>query len=42
VAGEPFDPARHGIEHQVKALTRHGFVFRPTAAGYHVEMVLDL
>jgi len=42
VSGEAYDPRRHVIEHQVKALTRHGFVFRTTGGGYHVEMVLDL
>jgi SHS2 domain-containing protein len=42
VRGEVFDPARHASEHQVKAVTRHGYVFRQGPFGYHVELVFDL
>jgi SHS2 domain-containing protein len=42
VRGEVFDAARHGSEHQVKALTRHGYRFARTAAGYEAEMLFDL
>lgn len=42
VAGDRFDPARHESHHQVKALTRHGFMFEPTGAGYRSELVFDL
>jgi len=42
VAGERYDPARHTSEHQLKALTRHGYEFRQAAAGYRAEMVFDL
>lgn len=42
VAGVAFDPTRHEYVHQVKALTRHQFVFRERPGGYRAEMVLDL
>jgi SHS2 domain-containing protein len=42
VGGEAFDPARHVIEHGVKALTRHRFRFERTVSGYRAEMVFDL
>lgn len=42
VAGECFDPARHVVYHQPKAITRHAFAFRRTRAGVEVEMVFDL
>ncbi len=42
VWGETLDPSRHAVEHQVKAVTRHGYAFRSTAAGFEAEMILDL
>jgi SHS2 domain-containing protein len=42
VAGERFDPARHAAERQVKALTRHGYRFERTPAGYEAELLFDL
>jgi SHS2 domain-containing protein len=42
VSGEAFDPARHTVEHGVKAVTRHQFRFDRDERGYHVEMVFDL
>lgn len=42
VAGEPFDPARHVAERQVKALTRHQYVFEPAAGGLRAELIFDL
>jgi SHS2 domain-containing protein len=33
VAGEPFDPSRHVAERQIKALTRHQFVYGPSVPG---------
>jgi SHS2 domain-containing protein len=42
VRGESFDPARHASEHQLKALTRHGYAFERTPAGYRVEVIFDL
>jgi SHS2 domain-containing protein len=42
VTGESFDPERHTVVHQPKAVTRHGYVFRRTAEGCEVDLVLDL
>ena len=42
VGGERFDPERHEPHHQIKALTRHGFVFERRADGYRAELVFDL
>lgn len=42
VAGESFDPERHDSQHQVKALTRHGYIFRQDGDGFHIELVFDL
>jgi len=42
VAGERFDAARHVSERQVKAVTRHGYRFRRSPAGYEAELVFDL
>lgn len=40
--GERFDPARHVAERQIKALTRHHFVFRRGREGARAELVFDL
>lgn len=42
VVGEEFDPERHEVHHQPKAVTRHGFAYRHTGEGYEVEMVFDI
>jgi SHS2 domain-containing protein len=42
VCGERFDPARHTSERQAKALTRHGYRFERTPAGYQAELLFDL
>jgi SHS2 domain-containing protein len=42
VYGEPFDATRHASEHQVKAVTRHGYRFERTPAGYEAELLFDL
>lgn len=42
VAGERFDPARHGLERQVKAVTRHGLLCERVADGWRAELVFDL
>lgn len=42
VWGEAYDPDRHLSEHQVKAVTRHGYVFRIEPDGIYAELVLDL
>ena len=41
--GEPMDAGRHGLDHEVKAVTRHGFeVRRLDGSGWAAEMVLDV
>jgi len=42
VGGARFHPDRHESHHQVKALTRHGFVFERRPGGYRAELVFDL
>ncbi len=43
VHGERFDPKRHRPRYQVKALTRHGYVFDcEEDAPCHAELVFDL
>lgn len=42
VAGERFDAARHRVERQIKAVTRHQFRCEPTAGGWRAEIVFDL
>lgn len=42
VGWERFDPSHHQSHHQVKALTRHGFVFEERRGAYRVELVFDL
>jgi SHS2 domain-containing protein len=40
--GERFDPARHVAERQIKALTRHHFLYRRGPEGASAELVFDL
>jgi SHS2 domain-containing protein len=40
--GEPFDPARHETQPEIKALTRHGLAAEPTAAGWRAELLFDV
>lgn len=42
VEGEPFDPARHRAERQIKALTRHRYRYERDAAGVRAELLFDL
>jgi SHS2 domain-containing protein len=43
VAGEPIDPVRHVLDHEVKAVTRHGLELRPEpAGGWLAEVILDI
>jgi SHS2 domain-containing protein len=42
VRGECFDPQRHTVEHQVKALTRHGYGLSRSESGYEAQLVFDL
>lgn len=42
VMGEPFDPARHETQPEVKAVTRHGLAAEPTPQGWHAELLFDV
>ncbi|MGH7644861.1 MAG: archease [Gemmatimonadales bacterium] len=42
VLGEPFDPARHRAEREVKAVTYHGAAVRRDAGGLHATIVFDV
>lgn len=41
-SGEEFDPQRHVIERQVKAVTHHQACFDPTPDGWHARVYVDL
>lgn len=40
--GERYDPIRHVLAHEVKAVTQHGFELRQTAAGWEATFVVDI
>ena len=40
--GEPFDPARHQLAHEVKAITQHELDVHQTAAGWEATLILDI
>jgi SHS2 domain-containing protein len=40
--GEPMDPARHQMEHEVKAITYHGLRVEQTADGWQSEVIVDI
>lgn len=40
--GEPFDPARHALAHEVKAITYHGLKVERTAGGWLAEVIVDI
>ncbi len=40
--GEPIDRDRHILDHEVKAVTRHGFFLEPDGTGWLAEMILDI
>ncbi len=40
--GERFDPSRHTLAHEVKAITQHAFDLRPTSAGWEATYILDI
>ena len=41
-SGEPIDPQRHRLCHEIKAVTYHQLEFRPTADGYAGQVILDV
>ena len=41
--GEPYDPSRHPLSHEVKAITYHGLRVEPTAdGGWIAEVIVDI
>ena len=40
--GERFDPARHLLAHEVKAITQHELEVRQSAAGWRATLILDI
>jgi SHS2 domain-containing protein len=42
VAGEPYDPARHEHQPEVKAVTRHGLRVERRADTWYTEVVFDV
>ncbi|MDT8443293.1 MAG: archease [Desulfuromonadales bacterium] len=42
VSGEPFDPERHSLEHQVKSVTYHQVCLEETADGWYGRVYVDL
>ena len=39
---EPFDPDRHSLCHEVKAITYHELKVVPTADGWLAEVIVDI
>jgi SHS2 domain-containing protein len=42
IGGESIDPARHVLDHEVKAATRHGLFLREQSEGWFAEIILDI
>jgi SHS2 domain-containing protein len=40
--GEPLDPARHQLDHEVKAITYHGLKVEQQQKGWLAEVILDI
>jgi SHS2 domain-containing protein len=40
--GEPMDPARHAMEHEVKAITYHRLRVEQTTDGWEAEVIVDI
>jgi SHS2 domain-containing protein len=40
--GEPIDPARHVLSHEVKAITYHGLRVEQEADGWIAEVIVDI
>ncbi|HTQ39193.1 MAG TPA: archease [Pirellulales bacterium] len=40
--GEPLDATRHGLDHEVKAITYHGLKVVPEAGGWLAEVIVDI
>ncbi|AMV37264.1 hypothetical protein VT85_07515 [Planctomyces sp. SH-PL62] len=42
ITGEPIDPDRHELDHEVKAATYHGLVLERKDAGWFAEVIVDI
>jgi SHS2 domain-containing protein len=42
ISGESIDPERHVLDHEVKAVTRHGLSVTRTDEGWTAEVILDI
>ena len=40
--GEPYDPARHLLAHEIKAITQHELSVIETAAGWEATLIVDI
>lgn len=40
--GERYDPARHSLAHEVKAITQHELSVQRSAAGYSATFIVDI
>ena len=40
--GEPVDPARHRMSHEVKAITYHGLTVEQVSNGWQAEVIVDI
>ncbi len=40
--GEPYDPTRHRLAHEIKAITRHAFALQRTPDGWEATLLLDV
>ena len=42
IRGERIDTSRHVLDHEVKAVTRHGLVLEREGEGWKAELILDI
>ena len=42
VSGEPYDPGRHVLAHEIKAVTQHSLVVQRTPHGWEAEFIVDV
>ena len=42
ISGEPFDPARHLLSREVKAITYHGLKLEESDGGFLAEVIVDI
>ncbi len=40
--GEPFDPSRHELDHEIKAITYHGLKVEHADDGWLAEVIVDI